>query len=96
MLQVAVDVSERAPGALSEQARFHSVVRDSPATAEALYREASQRALQALEESWAGLIEALGEQDKTEEAARLAERARQLFPQSPLLAEALRFARLGE
>jgi hypothetical protein len=76
MLQVAVDVSERAPGALSEQARFHSVVRDSPATAEALYREASQRALQALEESWAGLIEALGEQDKIRESASRTPRTR--------------------
>ncbi|MET0400846.1 MAG: hypothetical protein ABW123_00530 [Cystobacter sp.] len=96
MLQVAVDVSERTPGALNEQARFYSVVRDSSAAAEALYREASERALQSLEESWAGLLEALGEQNKTEEAARLAERARQLFPHSPLLAEARRFSGLGE
>ena len=96
MLQVAVDVSDRAPGALNEQARFHSVVRDSSATAETLYREASERALQALEEAWAGLIEALGEQDKSDEAARLSERARQLFPASSLLAEARDFAKLAE
>jgi hypothetical protein len=96
MLQDAVEASGRAPGALTEQARFQSVVRGSPAAAEALYREASTRALEALEEAWAGLIEALGEQDKTEEAARLSERARQLFPHSQPLAEARRFAKLGE
>ncbi|WP_257457661.1 hypothetical protein [Archangium lipolyticum] len=95
MLHDAVDASGREPAALIGLARFMSVVRDSPRDAEALYREASTRALEMLEESWAGLIEALGEQDKTDEAARTAESARGVFPQSKQISEACDLAKLG-
>jgi|SRR6218665_518022 len=95
MLQDAVDASGRSPEALLGLARFMSVVRASPEAAETLYREASTRTLELLEESWSGLIEALGEQDKTDEATRLAERARDIFPDSQQLAEARSFAKLG-
>lgn len=96
MLREAVEVSHRTPEALMELARFESVVRGSPTAAEALYREASTRALAGLEEAWAGLIESLGEQDKTDEARQVADRARQLFPDSKPITEAIQFARLGD
>ncbi len=94
MLQDAVDLSGRSPEALMGLARFMSVVRASPERAEALYREASQRTLELLEESWSGLVEALGEQDKTAEATGIAQRALQVFPTSQPLAEACAFAKL--
>jgi hypothetical protein len=49
-----------------------------------------------LEESWAGLIEALGEQEKKDEATRIAQRARELFPQSKQISEACEFAQLDK
>jgi hypothetical protein len=96
MLHAAVESSGREPTALIGLARFMSVVRDSPQAAEALYREASMKALELLEESWAGLIEALGEQEKMDEAARTAESARALFPQSKQISEACEFAQLDK
>lgn len=96
MLHDAVEASGREPSALIGLARFMSVVRDSPQAAEALYREASTRALEVLEESWAGLIETLGEQEKLEEAARTAEMARGVFPQSRQISEACEFAQLDK
>jgi len=96
MLHEAVDASGRAPAALIGLARFMNVVRDSPQAAEVLYREASTRALELLEESWAGLIETLGEQEKKEEASRTAESARVIFPQSKQISEACEFAQLDE
>ncbi|HYO54660.1 hypothetical protein [Archangium sp.] len=96
MLNDAVDASGREPAALIGLARFMSVVRDSPQAAEALYREASTRALGMLEEAWAGLIEALGEQEKMDEAARIAQAAREVFPESKQLSEACAFAQLDK
>ncbi|WNG22639.1 hypothetical protein F0U62_00350 [Cystobacter fuscus] len=95
MLHDAVEASGRSPESLMGLARFMSVVRASPEAAEALYREASTRALELLEESWSGLIEALGEQEKTEEATLISERARQMFPGSKQLTEARAFAKVG-
>lgn len=94
MLQDAAEVSHQTPEAVLERARFESVVRGSPASAERLYREAATRALASLEEAWAGLIEALGEQEKTDDARRIADQARQLFPDSKAIAEARQFAKL--
>jgi thioredoxin-like negative regulator of GroEL len=96
MLHEAVDASGRAPAALIGLARFMNVVRDSPHAAEALFREASTKALEMLEESWAGLIETLGEQEKMEEAARTAKSAREFFPQSRQISEACQFAQLDQ
>jgi hypothetical protein len=96
MLHDAVEASGREPSALIGLARFMNVVRDSPQAAEALYREASTRALELLEESWAGLIETLGEQEKKEEASRTAESARAVFPQSRHISEACEFAQLDK
>ena len=96
MLRDAVEVSGREPAALIALARFLNVVRDSPQAAEVLYREASTRALEVLEESWAGLIETLGEQEKKEEATRTAESARAVFPQSRQISEACQFAQLDK
>ncbi|MFY1826627.1 hypothetical protein ACN47A_11985 [Myxococcus fulvus] len=96
LLNEALESSDRSPEALIGMARFQSVVRDSPQQAEVLYQEASTRALSALEESWAGLIESLAEQGKTEEAARLATRARALFPDSTAIAEAHGFGGLDK
>jgi alkanesulfonate monooxygenase SsuD/methylene tetrahydromethanopterin reductase-like flavin-dependent oxidoreductase (luciferase family) len=96
MLRDAVEASGREPAAIIGLARFMSVVRSSPESAEALYREASVRALEVLEESWAGLIESLGEQEKMDEAARTAENARAVFPQSKQISEACEFAQLDE
>lgn len=96
MLHDAVEASGREPAALIGLARFMSVVRASPQAAEALYREASTKALELLEESWAGLIEALGEQEKTDEAARTAESAREVFPQSKRISEACELAQFDK
>ena len=96
ILHAAVHASGREPAALVGLARFASVVRDSPQAAESLYREAIARSLELLEEAWAGLIEALGEQEKTEEATRTAELAGEVFPQSKQLSEARRFAKIPE
>lgn len=96
MLHDAVEASGREPAALIGLARFMNVVRNSPQAAEALYREASTRALAVLEESWAGLIETLGEQQKTDEATRTAESARVVFPQSKQISEACEFAQLDK
>jgi hypothetical protein len=96
MLHDAVEASGREPAALIGLARFMNVVRNSPQAAEALYREASTRALAVLEESWAGLIETLGEQEKTDEATRTAESARVVFPQSKQISEACEFAQLDK
>jgi len=92
----ALESSGREPGAVIGMARFMSVVRDSPQAAEPLYREAVAKALAVLEEAWAGLIESLGEQEKTAEAARTAELASKVFPQSEQLSEARRFAKLSD
>lgn len=96
LLLRALDASDRTPEALNGMARFQSVVRDAPEQAEALYREAAMKAMSALEEAWAGLIEALGEQGKTEDAARTATLASKLFPGSHPLAEARGFAGLKD
>ncbi|MCE9669163.1 hypothetical protein LY474_15225 [Myxococcus stipitatus] len=96
ILHHALDASNRSPEALIGMARFQSVVRDAPAQAEALYREAATKALSLLEESWAGLIEAQGEQEKTAEAVDTATRASQVFPASESISEARRFAGLPD
>ncbi|MDY7229949.1 hypothetical protein [Hyalangium rubrum] len=96
VLRHALEASGRETGALIGMARFMSVVRDSPQAAEPLYREAVSKALEGLEEAWAGLIETLGELEKTEEAARTAELARKVFPQSEQLSEASKYAKLSE
>jgi hypothetical protein len=96
MLHDAVAASGRTPATLIGLARFMSLMRDSPQTAETLYREASTKALEVLEEAWAGLIESLGEQEKMTEAARIAETARGVFPQSKQLSEACNFAQLDK
>jgi hypothetical protein len=96
MLHDAVEASSREPSALIGLARFMSVMRDSPHAAEALYREASTKALAVLEEAWAGLIESLGEQEKMDEATRTAETARGVFPQSKQISEACDFAQLDK
>jgi hypothetical protein len=96
MLHDAVEASGRTPATLIGLARFMSVMRDSPQAAETLYREASTRALEVLEEAWAGLIASLGEQEKMDEAARIAETARGVFPQSKQLSEACNFAQLDK
>ncbi|QSQ11321.1 hypothetical protein [Myxococcus landrumensis] len=96
LLVAAIESADRSPEALIGLARFKSVVRDSPRDAEPLYQEAASRALSLLEEAWAGLIESLAEQEKTDEAARLSQHASRLFPASTALAEARRFARLKD
>ncbi|MCP3100967.1 hypothetical protein LZ198_19010 [Myxococcus sp. K15C18031901] len=96
VLHHALEASNRSPEALVGMARFQSVVRDAPGEAESLYREAATKALAVLEESWAGLIESLAEQEKTEGAATTAARARQVFPDSEILSEARRFAGLRD
>jgi hypothetical protein len=92
----ALEASGREPGAVIGMARFMSVVRDSPQAAEALYREAVAKVLEVLEVAWAGLIEALGEQERMEEAARTAALASKVFPQSEQISEARKFAKLND
>jgi hypothetical protein len=95
VLRNALDASGREPGALVGMARFMTVVRDSPQAAAPLYREAVAKALELLEESWAGLIEALGDLDKKEEATRTAEIASKVFPGSEQLSEAIKYAKVS-
>ncbi len=95
VLHHALTASGREAGALVAMARFMSVVRASPQSAELLYKEAVTKALDVLEEAWAGLIETLGDLEKKEEAAHTAEIASKVFPDSEQLSEAIRYARIS-
>lgn len=94
-LRGAVAVSVEDASALVELAHFLDVVRDAPADAEPLFAEAARRASRLLEEAWAGWIGVLGQQEKLEAARELSHRARAVFPDSPLIAEATAFIESG-
>ncbi len=92
-LHDAVDVSGEDASALIELAHFTDVIRDAPSEAEPLFAQAAQRALNLLEEAWAGQISALGQQDKLDAALEVAALAGKLLPDSVRIREAVEFAR---
>ena len=87
-LRGAVASSGEDASALLELAHFLDVVRDAPAQAEPLFAQAARRAGALLEEAWAGWVGALAQQEKFDAARDLSRRARAVFPDSALLAEA--------
>jgi hypothetical protein len=93
LLRGAEEVSGKDASALIELAHFIDVVRDAPSVAEAMFAQASQRALKLLEESWAGQISALGQQNKLDAALAIAKQAARILPHSTLIQEAVEFAR---
>lgn len=92
-LHDAVDVSGEDPSALIELGHFTDVVRDAPSEAEPLFAQAAQRALNLLEEAWAGQISVLGQQDKLHAALEVAALAGKILPGSVRIREAVEFAR---
>jgi tetratricopeptide (TPR) repeat protein len=93
ILRDAVEASSEEASALIELAHFTDAIRDAPADAEPLFAEAARRALNLLEEAWAGQIGVLGQQEKLEAALEVAEQARRVLPHSTRIAEAVEFAR---
>ncbi len=93
LLRGAEEISGNDASALIELAHFTDVIKDTPSAAEAMFAQASQRALKLLEEAWAGQIGTLGQQDKLDAALKLAEQAAKTLPDSTLIREAVEFAR---
>lgn len=82
VLRQAVEVSERSPSALVELAYFQNIIRAAPQEMEALLEDAIRRSLQLMEDAWTGLIHALVEQGKLQQALVVSEDARRVFPNS--------------
>lgn len=86
-LRGAVALSGEDASALLELAHFLDVVRDAPAEAEPLFAQAARQASGLLEDSWAGWVSVLIQQEKLDAARELSRRARMVFPDSERLAE---------
>lgn len=85
LLEQAVAGSERSASTVVELGYFLDTVRDAPEQATKLYEEGAARALETLEEAWAGLLRAWVHErtrESLERALRLAEQAERLFPDS--------------
>lgn len=92
LLEQAVLASGRSAPTLLELAHFTDVFLDSPEQAEQLFEESVSSALHALENSWAGLIDFWvmeRRRDTLEKALKLGELAKQLFPESPRILNAV-------
>jgi hypothetical protein len=85
LLEQAVVGSERSGPALVELGYFLDTIRDASEKATPLYEEGAARALETLEDAWAGLLRAWVHErtkESLEKALRLGEVAEQLFPDS--------------
>jgi hypothetical protein len=85
LLSQAVSVSERSAPAVVELGYFLDALRDSPGEATKLYEEGAARALETLEDAWAGLLRAWVHERTPEslhKALRTGALAEQLFPDS--------------
>ena len=85
VLRQAVMGSERDAPSLVELGYFLDAVRDTPAEATALYEEGAARALETLEDAWAGLLRSWvheGTPASLRKALHTGALAEQLFPDS--------------
>jgi len=93
VLRRAVALSDRSASALVELAYFLNLVRGAPEQAESLLDEGASKALQLLEDAWAGRIQVLTELGRLAEALALGAVARRTFPDSLRITDADSFAR---
>ena len=85
LLERAVEGSERGGPAVVELGYFLDTVRDASEEAAKLYEEGAHKALETLEDAWAGLLRAWVHQrtkESLQKALRLGELAEKLFPDS--------------
>jgi tetratricopeptide (TPR) repeat protein len=82
LLEQSVEGSDRGAPAVIELAYFLDSVRNAPEKARPLYEEGASRALESLEDAWAGLLRYFRLEGRLEEALALAQKAEQLFPDS--------------
>ena len=96
LLEQAVEGSERSAPAVVELGYFLDAIRNAAEKATPLYEEGAAKALETLEDAWAGLLRAwVHERTKQslEKALRLGELAQKLFPDSGRLLEEVDRAR---
>jgi hypothetical protein len=85
LLEQAVVGSERSAPAVVELGYFLDTLRNAPEKALSLYEEGAAKALETLEDAWAGLLRAWVHErtkESLEKALRLGELAEKLFPNS--------------
>jgi hypothetical protein len=85
LLEQAVQVSGREASTVVELGYFLDTIRDASEKATELYEEGAEKALETLEEAWAGLLRAWVHErtkESLEKALRLGELAEKLFPDS--------------
>lgn len=96
LLERAVDVSGREAATVVELGYFLDTIRNSSEKATPLYEEGAAKALETLEEAWAGLMRAWVHErtkESLEKALELSELAEKLFPDSGRLQEEVLRAR---
>lgn len=85
LLEQAVQLSGREAAPVVELGYFLDTIRNAPEKATPLYEEGAARALETLEDAWAGLMRAWVHErtkESLEKALRLGELAEKLFPDS--------------
>ncbi|MBZ4418585.1 hypothetical protein [Myxococcus sp. RHSTA-1-4] len=93
LLEMAVQASERSAPALLELAYFLDDIRGREDEALRLMEEGAARALQSLEDAWAGLLLRYSLREQLPKALELAVRAEQLFPASERIQDAVQSVR---
>jgi tetratricopeptide (TPR) repeat protein len=88
-LQQAVLASDRSAASLVELGYFLYAVEGSTESSERYLLAGVEKALNVLEDGWSGLIDVMYAQGRLEEAAKLGQRAQQIFPGSVRIATAL-------
>lgn len=88
-LQQAVLASDRSAASLVELGYFLYAVEGSTESSERYLLAGIEKALNVLEDGWSGLIDVMYAQGRLEDAARLGQRAQQIFPGSVRIATAL-------
>jgi tetratricopeptide (TPR) repeat protein len=88
-LQQAVLASDRSAASLVELGYFLYAVEGSTESSERYLLAGVEKALNVLEDGWSGLIDVMYAQGRLEEAAKLGQRAQQIFPGSVRIATSL-------
>lgn len=88
-LHQAVLASDRSAASMVELGYFLYAVEGSTEASERYLLAGVEKALSVLEDGWSGLIDVMYAQGRLEDAARLGQRAQQLFPGSVRIATAL-------
>jgi hypothetical protein len=93
LLEQAVLASDRSAPALVELAYFHDSIHNDSEKARGLYAEGAAKALETLEDAWAGLLSSLVLEKRLQEALTLAGQAEKVFPNSGRMMGAVHEAR---